>query len=203
MEIGDKITLGSLGQQPFHLTDASIDPQHAFLTREDDNTYVIEDNQSSKGVYVFGLRIMRKSIKEDTPFLLGNYKTTVRQLLTDTQTIDLGEVWRSYEQQKRRWDRYSAMVNSIRMLTPILSMLFAQLVGQNWMVTAIVLLTVTVVSIFAGEKVLEKKTLAMATLNARMQTDYACPHCHRPFQLVPYRVLLSHTYCPHCGVPLK
>lgn len=203
MEIGDKITLGSLGQQPFHLTDASIDPQHAFLTREDDNTYVIEDNQSSKGVYVFGLRIMRKSIKEDTPFLLGNYKTTVRQLMTDAQAIDLNEVWRSYEQQKRRWDRYSALVNSIRMLTPILSMLFAQLVGQNWMVTAIVLLTVTVVSIFAGEKVLEKKTLAMATLNARMQTDYACPHCHRPFQLVPYSVLLSHTYCPHCGVPLK
>lgn len=203
MEIGDKITLGTLGQQPFHLADASIDPQHAFLTRKNDNDYVIEDHQSSKGVYVFGLRIKRKSIKEDTPFLLGTYKTTVRQLLTDAQSIDLGEVWRSYEQQKRRWDRYSAMVNSIRMLTPILSMLLAQLVGQNWVVTAVVLLVVTAVSILAGEKVLEKKTLAMATLNARMQTDYACPHCHRPFQLVPYSVLLGRTYCPHCGVPLK
>lgn len=205
MEIGDKIIVGSLGQQPLHLTDASIDPQHAFLTRKDADTYVLEDNHSAKGVWVFGLRIVRKTIQADTPFRLGTCKLTVRRLLTDARRVDLAVVWRDYERQKRRWDRYSALVNSIRMLTPILSMLVTQLVGQNWMVTGVVLLVVTGVSILAGEKVLERKTLAMAKLQARMQTEYACPHCHQPFQLVPWSVIRGRGYCPNpaCGVPLK
>ena len=50
MEIGERIIVGSLGQQPLHLTDVSIDPQHAFLTRKDADTYVLEDNRSAKGV---------------------------------------------------------------------------------------------------------------------------------------------------------
>lgn len=33
MEIGESIIIGRMGQQPLHLSDASIDPQHAKLTR--------------------------------------------------------------------------------------------------------------------------------------------------------------------------
>lgn len=98
-------------------------------------------------------------------------------------------MWNDYDKQKRKWDRYSMLVNSIRMLTPILTMLVTQMVGQNWLVSCIVLLAVMAIAIFAGEKVLEKKTVALATLNAQMQTTYVCPHCHKFLGFVPYSVL--------------
>lgn len=203
MEIGESIIIGRMGQQALHLSDASIDPQHATLTRTSADSYVIEDHDSAKGIFVFGLRIMRKTIKADTPLFLGSFKTSVKQLLTDASRINLQQVWNDYDKQKRKWDRYSMLVNSIRMLTPILTMLVTQMVGQNWLVSCIVLLAVMAIAIFAGEKVLEKKTVALATLNAQMQTTYVCPHCHKFLGFVPYSVLSGKKYCPNCGVPIK
>lgn len=203
MEIGEELIVGRMGRQPLHIADSTVDPQHARLRRTGPDTYQIEDLDSAKGTFVFGLRIVRKAIKADTPLFLGTYRTSVGQLLTDVSAVDLQQVWRTYEKQKIKWDRYSMMVNSIRMLTPILTMLLTQVVGQNWLVSCAVLVVVMVVALFAGEKVMERKNLAMAALNARMQTDYACPHCHRPLGLVPYAVLAEKKYCPHCGVPLK
>lgn len=203
MNIGQKILIGRMGQQPLVLTDSTIDPQHATLERTSTDTYVLTDKHSTRGTFVFGIRIMRKTITADTPFFLGSYKTSVSQLLTDASTVDLTSIWKKYESEKRRWDRYSMLVNSIRTLTPILTMLVTQMVGQNWMTSAMVALVVMGISFFAGEKVLEKKTLAMANLNARMQTDYACPHCHHFLGFTPYSILKERTYCPHCSVPLK
>ncbi|MCI5876517.1 MAG: FHA domain-containing protein [Prevotella sp.] len=203
MEIGQTITIGRMGQQPMHIADTTVDPEHARLRRTGTGTYQIEDLDSAKGVFVFGMRVVRKTIKGDTPIFLGQYKTSVRQLLTDRSSVDLQQVWAHYEHEKVKWDRYSMLVNSIRMLTPIITMLLTQTVGQNWMVSVVVLVVVMVVAIVAGEKVLEKKTLAMAELNTRMQTDYVCPHCHRFLGLVPYAVLRSRHYCPSCGVPIQ
>lgn len=203
MEIGEQIAVGRMGRQPYRITDPTVDPQHATLKRTADDTYVLADNASQRGTYVFGLRIVRKTVKADTPVVLGAFKTSVRQLLTDADSVDLTAVWTAFEQQRRRWDRYSMLVNSIRMFTPVLTMLVAQMVGQNWLVSGVVLLAVTAVSLLAGEKVLARKTMAMAALNARMQADYACPHCHRFLGFVPYAVLRTRKYCPHCGVPLK
>lgn len=203
MEIGEQIIIGGLGQQSMHIVDASVDPQHAFLRRTSADSYQIEDNHSSKGVFVFGVRIKRKTIKEDTPFFLGNYKTSVRQLLQDAAATDLEEVWNRYDTEKRRWDRYTMLVNSIRMFTPVLTMLLTQIVGQNWMVSCGVLVGVMAIAMMAGEKVLAKKNIRIAEMNLHMQSDYVCPHCHKFLSLTPYKVLKSRQYCPHCGVPLK
>ena len=67
----------------------------------------------------------------------------------------------------------------------------------------IVLAVVIAIAVVAGEKVLEKKTLAISALNASMQTTYVCPHCHKFLGLTPYEVLKANRYCPGCGVPLK
>lgn len=203
MEIGQTITIGRMGQQPMHIADTSVDPQHAKLTRTGTDTYQLEDLDSTRGTFVFGMRIKRKTVKTDTPFFLGQHKTSVRQLLTDLSTIDLGQIWANYENEKKKWDRYSTMVNSIRMLTPIITMLLAQTVGQDWMISIIVLAVVIAIAVVAGEKVLEKKTLAISALNASMQTTYVCPHCHKFLGLTPYEVLKANRYCPGCGVPLK
>ena len=81
MEIGEEIIIGRLGQQPMHIADPSVDPQHATLRRTGEDTYQIEDRDSQKGVQVFGFRVKRKTIKAETPLFLGSYKTSVRQLL--------------------------------------------------------------------------------------------------------------------------
>ena len=203
MEIGETLVIGRMGQQPMHIADTTVDPQHARLRRTGKDTYQIEDKGSTRGTTVFGMRIVRKTVKADTPIFLGSYKTTVRQLLTDRSRIDLQEIWDDYDHQKRKWDRYSMMVNSIRMLTPILTMLLTQIVGQNIMVSVGVLVVVMAVAIVAGEKVLEKRNLAMAALNAQMQQDYVCPHCHKFLGLTPYEILKTRHYCPQCGVPLS
>ena len=203
MEIGESLTIGRMGQQPLHITDASVDPQHATLRRVNHSDYQIEDLGSGKGIFVFGIRIKRKTIKGDTPIFLGSYKTSVTLLLTDLSQVDLDAVWRNYSHERQRWDRYPAIVNSARMLTPVITMLLTQVVGQNWAVSAIVLVAVLMVTMIVGEKVLAKKNVAMAELNARLQADYICPHCQRFLGSVPYTILKQKGYCPNCGVPLK
>lgn len=203
MEIGETLTIGRMGQQPLHVTDASVDPQHATLRRVNETDYQIEDLGSGKGIFVFGIRVKRKTIKADTPIFLGTYKTSVSRLLSDLSQVDLEAVWQQYSHERQRWDRYPAIVNSARMLTPVITMLLTQVVGQNWAVSAIVLVAVLMVTMIVGEKVLAKKNVAMAELNARLQADYICPYCQRFLGSVPYTILKQKGYCPNCGVPLK
>lgn len=202
MEIGEQITIGRLGQQALHITDPSVDPEHAILRRTGVDTYQIEDRDSTRGVFVFGLRIMRKTVKAQTPILLGTFKTTVEQLLQDIDDIDLADVWGKYDKEKQKWDRYTLWVNSIRMLSPVVTMVLAQVIEQNWLISVAALVAVLLISMIAGEKVLAKKNIRMAELNAMMQTDYACPHCHKFLGYMPYKVLKEHGYCPACGSPL-
>lgn len=203
MDINEKIVIGRLGQQPMHIAEQTVDPQHATLTKTGKDEYVLEDNDSSRGVFVFGIRIKRKTINEDTPIFLGTYKTTVKLLLRDASDIDLDAVWASYNAEKRKWDRWSTMVNSIRMLTPIVTMLLTQVIGQNFMISAVALVVVMAIAMVAGEKVMKKKEVAMAELNSKMQLDYQCPHCHKFLGFTPYSVLKANMYCQYCGVPLK
>lgn len=203
MNIGEEIIIGRMGQQPMHIADATVDPQHAILRMTGDGVYQIEDRNSTKGIFVFGMRIKRKTIKAETPFFLGGYKTSVQQLLQDASSVDLGAVWKAYDDEKRKWERYTTLVNSIRMLSPFVIGGLTQIVGQNMMVSLGVLAFVLMVSMLAGEKVLSKKNVRIAEMNLKMQTDYACPHCHKFLSLTPYKVLKTKKYCPHCGVPLK
>lgn len=203
MEIGQTITIGRLGQQELQLSDPSIEPSHARLTRKDEKTYIIEDNDTVQGTRVYNIRIKRKTIQRDTPLMLGTFHTTVKQLLS--QGADLQEIWDKYDQEKRKWDRYTVLVNSIRMLIPILSMAGAQLVGQSIVVSICIMLAVSLIAIVAGEKVMVKKTKRVAELNTELQAEYACPHCHKFLGLTPYSVLKSKGYCPNpaCCKPLK
>lgn len=202
MEVNQSINVGLLGQQCLRLTDSTIDPIHAKITKMNETEYVIEDNNSSRGTFVFGLRIKRKTIKEDTPIFLGAYKTSIRQLMQDASSINLEEIWNDYDKDKREWERYAMMANSIRMLTPILTMVLTQVIGQNWIISCIVLVSVMIFSMIIGEKVVAKKNIRIAELNTKMQSEYICPHCHKFLGLIPYRVLNDKRYCPMCGVPL-
>ena len=96
MEINDQLTVGRMGQQPLHIADSGVDPQHALLRKTSEDIYQIEDLDSMKGVYVFGIRVKRKTVREDTPIFLGTFKTSVRQLLADASKSNLGKTWADY-----------------------------------------------------------------------------------------------------------
>ena len=108
------------------LVNSPIVRMFAFFRQFEERT---ESSNSSTGVFVFGLRFKRKRIKLDTPIFLGKHKTSVRLLMKDASEINLGSIWSKYEDEKKKWDRYTNLVNSIRMLTPILTMMIAQVCG--------------------------------------------------------------------------
>lgn len=199
-----------MGQQPMHISDASVDPQHAILRISDNGTYQIEDLNSTKGIFVFGMRIKRKTVNAETPILLGTFKTSVQQLLQDASDIDLQAVWDAYDKEKRVWDRKAMFVNYLRIIPSILTMLLGMFLGQNMEnstrmgITVVLTIFVLIVSMVVSEKLMAKKNLRMAELNAEMQTKYVCPHCHRFLSFTPYQILKQNKYCPNpnCNCPL-
>lgn len=199
-----------MGQQPMHISDASVDPQHAILRISDNGTYQIEDLNSTKGIFVFGMRIKRKTVNAETPILLGTFKTSVQQLLQDASDIDLQAVWDAYDKEKRVWDRKAMFVNYLRIIPSILTMLLGMFLGQNMEnstrmgITVGLTIFVLIVSMMVSEKLMAKKNLRMAELNAEMQTKYVCPHCHRFLSFTPYKILIQNKYCPNpnCNCPL-
>lgn len=199
-----------MGHQPMHIADANVDPQHAIIRKTGENTYQIEDIESSKGIFVFGMRIKRKTVKGETPILLGTFKTSIKQLLCDTASIDLESIWNNYDAEKRKWDRMSMLVNYLRVLPSILTMLLGMFVGKGldnetrMYITAGLTISVLIISMIASEKIMTKKNLRMAELNAEMQNIYVCPHCHKFLLFTPYKILKQQKYCPNpiCNCPL-
>ena len=210
METGDEIIIGRMGQQPMLIADATVDPQHALLRKTALGVYQIEDRDSTKGIFVFGMRIKRKTIKEDTPILLGNFQTTVRLLLQDGNAIDLNAIWQAYDNEKRQWDRKTMLVNYLRIIPSILVMLLSMFLGQDFdnqtrmIITAGLTVSVLIISMILSDRIMAKKNMKMEELKVKLQQDYVCPYCHRFLGFTPYKVLKQNKYCPRpdCNCPL-
>lgn len=204
MNIGEEILIGKMGQQPMDINDPSVDPQHAILRKTAAGVYQIEDNHSVNGVYVYGMRIKRKTVQEDTPIRLGSLGTTVGQLLQDPTAIDLGAIWAAYDAEKRQWDRKAMLVNYLRVLPSILTMALGMFVGpampnsRRALITISLTLIVLIISFLATDKIMAKKNQRMAEMNAEMQQKYVCPFCHNPLPLTAYSILKTKG-CPHKG----
>lgn len=210
MNIGEEMIIGRMGQQPMHIADANVDPHHATLRKTAEGMYQIEDNGSSKGIFVFGMRIKRKTVKAETPIVLGNFRTSVQQLLMDASSVDLESIWKAYDKEKRQWDRKTMVVNYLRVLPSIITMLLGMFVGQGldnntrMGITFGLTIAVLLISMVASEKIMAKKNLRMAELSAEMQEKYVCPYCHKFLGFTPYKILKQRKYCPNsiCNCPL-
>lgn len=210
MNIGEEMIIGRMGQQPMHIADANVDPQHAVLRKTAEGVYQIEDNDSTKGIFIFGMRIKRKTVKAETPILLGTFRTSVQQLLQDASSVDLSAVWNKYDAEKRQWDRKAMIVNYLRVLPSILTMLLGMFIGQGldygtrMGITIGLTILVLIVSMMASERIMVKKNNRMEELKAEMQEKYVCPHCRKFLGFTPYTILKRHKYCPNsaCSCPL-
>ena len=208
MNIGEEIIVGRMGQQAMPIADLTVDPEHALLRKTAGGTYQIEDNGSTKGIYVCGMRVKRKTINAQTPLFLGNFKTSVQQLLKDPTDVDLNAIWEAYNKEKRQWDRKNMLVNYLRVIPSILAMIVGMFLGQNYdnqtrmLLTVGLTISVLIISMILSEKITNKRNIRMAELNADMQQKYECPHCHHALPLTPYKVLKGKKFCPKCNLPL-
>ncbi|MGM9693630.1 MAG: FHA domain-containing protein [Alloprevotella sp.] len=208
MNIGEEIIVGRMGQQAMPIADLTVDPEHALLRKTAEGTYQIEDKGSTKGIFVCGMRVKRKTINAQTPLFLGSFKTSVQQLLKDPTDVDLNAIWEAYDKEKRQWDRKNMLVNYLRVIPSILAMIIGMFLGQNYDNQTRVLLTlgltvsILIISMILSDKIMNKRNVRMAELNADMQQNYKCPHCHQPLPLTPYKVLKAKRFCPKCNLPL-
>lgn len=208
MKIGEEIIVGRMGMQTMPIADLTVDPEHILLRKTAEGTYQIEDKGSTKGTFVFGMRVKRKTINAQTPIQLGSFKTTVQQLLQDTTAVDLNAIWEAYDKEKRQWDRKNMLVNYLRIIPSILTMILGMFLGQDFdnqtrmFITVGLTVSVLIISMILSDKIMNKRNMRMAELNADMQQKYVCPHCHRSLPLTPYQVLKTKRFCPVCNFPL-
>lgn len=208
MKIGEEIIVGKMGMQTMPIADLTVDPEHILLRKTAEGTYQIEDKGSTKGTFVFGMRVKRKTINAQTPIQLGSFKTTVQQLLKDPTDVDLNAIWEAYDKEKRQWDRKNMLVNYLRVIPSILAMIVGMFLGQNYdnqtrmLLTVGLTISVLIISMILSEKITNKRNIRMAELNADMQQKYECPHCHHALPLTPYKVLKGKKFCPKCNLPL-
>ena len=200
MEIGEQLIIGKMGEQPLPISDPSVSPQHCKITRTGQNSYQIVDMDSAKGVFVYGLRIERKSVEAKTPFLLGTYLTSVEQLLKDPTKVDLQSIWDEYYKQKQKWERYSSMINIIRYLSPLVVACLTPLFGQSIIITVGASVFTLLIARVATEKVRVKKDNHIHELNEKLKQTYLCPHCQKFLGFEPYHILKKNKYCPNAKV---
>ena len=92
------------------------------------------------------------------------------------------------------------LVNYLRILPSIITMLLGMFVGQNldngqrMGITIGMTIFVLIVSMIVSERIVARKNIRMAELNAEMQEKYVCPHCHKFLSLTPYKILKQNRY---------
>lgn len=209
------IKIGITGEQKVQIFDPSVDAVHAFITQKEDGRYIIEDNNSSTGVFVGSLRIRRKTISSDTPIRLGNYATSIDLLMTPPKNLRI--VWAKYMEDKCKINRKVAQLSNIRMIGMSIGGLFVAggvILGPFLGTDSTIIKTIpsvipgviSVVSIFIiykkQGKVQKETAENMVELNNTFKGEYVCPKCHHFFGYdTPYSHLASKG-CPRCGHPL-
>lgn len=81
LSIGQSIIVGRQGSQPLQIADMTVSRRHCKITRVTQDEYELEDLDSSRGTVVNGQQIYQTRVRLDTPVSLGNFATSVGQLL--------------------------------------------------------------------------------------------------------------------------
>lgn len=209
-----KIKVGLTGDQKVEIYDRSVDPVHAFVEKAEDGKYIIEDNNSSTGVYVAGLRIRRKKVDETTTIRLGNsYTTNVHSLLNPPKK--LSEVWEKYVAEKCKINSRAQFWGNMRMFSVPAGIIITTLcnfffpgdpIARNIAsgISGILTVLLFLISLFKTPKLQKENVTKLAVLNNKFKSDYVCPKCHCFLGYdTPYSEL-HRKGCPNikCGHPL-
>lgn len=188
IHIDMSIKIGITGEQKVQIFDPSVDAVHAFITQKEDGRYIIEDNNSSTGVFVGSLRIRRKTISSDTPIRLGNYATSIDLLMTPPKNLRI--VWAKYMEDKWKINRQASQLGTWRGIAMPIGIVVSGILGTFLKTDSLLLklgissipsILSIITTIVIGKKLerIQKENVGkMVELNNKFKNEYVCPKCH-------------------------
>lgn len=199
------------GQQPKELKQTSISRTHCRLTRIGNTSFEIEDLGSKYGTRVNGLPIVKSVVELDTPIMLADYETTVRELLNlspaskpipgptpapakEISVASLKYVYENYleaqkDMMKKRnsaqLKRMMPMSLGMPLIMCVLGVIPFDAAGNMGLIIKgglmVVLLGLCVALNIRMFSVVNNQADEQIDLNRKFQTDYVCPSCKNFF----------------------
>ena len=204
----------------------SVSRTHARLTKLSETKWRIEDLGSTYGTCVNGLPIVSAEVEIDTPIMLADFPTSVRELLgagpvppkpnpnpnTDVISVrHLEAVYYDYQEAQKRIQKQKARSQLMRMLPTSLGIPFV--IGILGMVNIepmykgvamVGLLSLSGMLTFRMFPQFSQHIEEQFELNQQFQIDYVCPKCKSFFGAAkPYQALINQGKCLYCKSVFK
>lgn len=228
--------IGTQGNQPFSIPDSKVSRYHAVLERDQNGQYFIKDTNSTNGTFIYnGTNFVRLypnqlyPVSPDTMIQLGpDTRFHVRKLIpSHAQTprgpqapnpepkkqqpkrVDISHlryISENYDEQKLKLESKVGMINGLRGLTILISMLGAgagaMFGGEDKVTSSIISIGIAVVLIailLTFINSYNKKLMRMKKDNEQTYAvKYVCPECHVSFRGKIYENILAERSCPRC-----
>lgn len=208
-------------QQKQKLTDMSISRKHAWLEKIGENRWRIRDNGSSFGTFVNGVQIVETEVGLNTPIVLGNFATTVSELLTGVESkedpsgerVAIDELFRVFEEYQDRMKSLAKKKNKqqlyrmlpMQLVMPLalgVSCMFLNNTPEQQLVKGVIMVSVMGLTGFMSLRVIhnvDDQTDEQYDIVQQFQIDYTCPKCKNFLGMsTPYKALLRRGKCPYC-----
>lgn len=219
------------GQQKQDISVSSVSRRHATLTDLGGGRWQLEDIGSTYGTSVNGIPVVTTVVGIDTPIMLADFATSVRDLLqlggrvsTPPPTppgdsappisiAHLEDIYEDYQEAVKSLVKKKSKAQVMRMLPMQLMMPLA--LGATGIFLpdskeGNIIKGAVMISMMALSGLLSVRMISVTSnqadeqfeLNQQFQIDYVCPNCKNFFgQAKPYQALLNQARCPHCKRP--
>lgn len=212
----------------FIVNHSSVSGKHARLTRRADNTFLLEDLNSTNGTYVNGVRIVSKSIQKDDQVYVAQCSVDLSSCFSEqshAQTSGknesaknysrefarLKQVYLDYNRQKievqSRIQSKVMLMRSLPMAIPaILTVASAFIEGKMGFVPiigGILSLIGLIWGIQAASKEQSKVPALMQEIEDQFKIDYVCPHCKGFLGNLPWENIYNRGCCSYGNCKAK
>lgn len=201
------IIIGRKGQQPYPITENTVSGKHCRLDDLGNGRWRLTDLGSTNGTFVNGLPVVETEVTPDTPIMLAQLSTTVRQLLGlksaagaaagaapnpakngSVSVAHLERVYDNYEAAMRDLAKRRSRAQIMRMLpmqlgVPLVLGVGGMLIDNDAVGNTVKGLLTVGLTALSGTLALRMLTISndnideQFELNKRFQTDYVCPKC--------------------------
>lgn len=191
-------TIGRNADNQIKLVQPQISGNHAVLTVISDNVMVLEDNNSTNGTFVNGVRVKRMLITQKDDVLLGNVRIKFDKVFaanrplpapapakptqTDDHTVEFAHLRDVYETYRKT----KLALQSGKLTTGVAiraSLSLIPFVGNA-------------LGILASGAVSDREK--EYALNEEFQINYVCPKCKRFLGFLPWQNLANQKRCTSC-----
>ncbi len=200
--------VGKNGNQPFPITDTKVSRQHLKVTKIGKGKYQIEDNDSTNGTYINGVRVVKKVVDADTPIQLGtNFVFCCNMLAKKADPLDakfveefnkLEKVYNDYETERIKLQKTNSKIMLLRMLPMTLSGIVTAVVP--FIPVRIVFGVITLFLLVWQFAMSDKNPEKQKKLKDDFEMNYRCPNlqCRQPLTNRSFAFLKDQGYCPYC-----